>query len=110
MRVNLIKQKTIRNYVLENARSKVSFEEWLTKIKTADWKIPEDIKRTFNSADLLGKNSHRVIFDIAGNNYRLICKYAFGENEVHLFVCWIGTHAEYTKLCGKKEQYIINLY
>lgn len=110
MRINLIKQKTIRNYVLDNARSKVSFEEWLTKIKTADWEKPEDIKMTFNSADPLGKGSHRVIFDIAGNNYRMICKYAFGEHEVHLFVCWIGTHAEYTKLCGKNEQYTINLY
>ena len=110
MRINLIKQKTIRNYVQENARSKVSFEEWLAKIKTADWELLEDIKKTFNSADLLGKSSHRVIFDIAGNNYRMVCKYAFGENEVHLFVCWIGTHAEYTKLCGKKEQYTVNLY
>lgn len=80
------------------------------KIKTADWEKPEDIKMTFNSADPLGKGSHRVIFDIAGNNYRMICKYAFGEHEVHLFVCWIGTHAEYTKLCGKNEQYTINLY
>jgi mRNA interferase HigB len=110
MRINLIKQKTVRNYVRDNARSKVSFEEWLAKIKVADWNIPEDIKKTFNSADLLGQNSHRVIFDIAGNNYRLICKYAFGDNEVHLFVCWIGTHAEYSRLCSNNQQYEINLY
>jgi mRNA interferase HigB len=40
----------------------------------------------------------------------MICQYAFGENEVHLFVCWIGTHAEYDKLCKAKEQYSISAY
>ncbi len=109
-RIHLIKEQTIRNYVQGNASSKASFEDWLTKIKYADWKIPEDIQMTFNSADLLGKSSHRVVFDIAGNNYRMICKYAFGEKEAHLFVCWIGTHAEYTKVCGKNEQYTVTLY
>ncbi len=110
MRVNLIKQKTIRDFVLENARSKVSFEDWLVKIKFADWQTPEDIKKTFNSADFFGKGSNRIVFDIAGNNYRIICKYGFGENEVHLFVCWIGTHAQYTKLCHRNEQYTVNIY
>lgn len=110
MRVNLIKKQTIRNYVLKNAISKTSFEDWLSKIKVADWEKPGDIKSTFNSADLLGKNSHRVVFDVGGNNYRMICKYAFGENEVHLFIFWIGTHAQYDALCGRKEQYTVSIY
>jgi len=110
MKVHLIKAQTIRNYVLKNARSKVSFEDWVSKVKFADWSVPEDIKRTFNAADLLGKSSHRVVFNIGGNTYRMICKYAFGENEVHLFVCWIGTHAGYDKLCNEQKQYSINKY
>jgi mRNA interferase HigB len=110
MRVHLIKQQTIKNYVADNMRSKSSFGDWLSKLKAADWKIPKDIQKTFNTADLLGKSSHRVVFDIGGNNYRIICKYAFGETEVHLFVCWIGTHAEYNKLCNANEQYRVNVY
>lgn len=110
MKVHLIKEKTIRNYILKNARSKVSFEDWLYKIKIADWSTPADIKKTFRSADLLGERSYRVVFDIGGNNYRMICKYAFGETEIHLFVCWMGTHAEYTKLCEQNKQYKVNVY
>ncbi len=110
MRINLIKKQTIRNYVLKNAGSKSPFEDWLSKIKSAAWENPGDIKRTFNTADLLGKSCHRVVFDIGGNNYRLISKCAFGENEVHLFVVWIGTHAEYNRLCKRNEQYTISLY
>ena len=53
---------------------------------------------TFPSADLLGDGTEKVIFDIGGNNYRIICKYWFSRDDVHLYVKWIGTHAEYDKL------------
>jgi mRNA interferase HigB len=110
MKVHLISKKTIEDFVSWHARSRASFEDWLQKIKDADWDEPGDIKNTFRSADLLGKGSNKVVFDISGNNYRIICKYLFGEHEVHLFVCWIGAHADYDKLCSSKEQYTISVY
>jgi|SRR5882724_3075809 len=110
MKVHLIAKKTIEGFAVWHARSRASFEDWLQKIKDADWNEPADMKNTFRSADLLGRGSHRVVFDISGNNYRVICKYAFGDHEVHLFVCWIGTHADYDKLCASKEQYTISIY
>ena len=110
MRVHLIRKETILDYVKGNVQRKIPFEEWLTVIKVADWKVPNDIKQTFRSADLLGKGSDRIVFDIGGNNYRMICKYAFGEKQIHLFICWIGTHPEYDKINKAKEQYTINLY
>lgn len=76
---------------------------WLWVIKRVDWNSPEDILSTFNSADLLGNGTNRVVFNIGGNNYRMICHYVFGEKQAHLFVCWIGTHAEYDKLCREKN-------
>ncbi|MFW5879932.1 MAG: type II toxin-antitoxin system HigB family toxin [bacterium] len=110
MKVHLIKKQSIEDYILKNARSRASFEIWLSIIKRVDWKEPNEIIMTFNSADILGKDSDRVIFNIGGNNYRLICKYHFGNTRVHLFVKWIGTHAEYTKLCNDGSQYEINMY
>jgi mRNA interferase HigB len=110
MRVHLIRKETIESYVAANARSKSSFAIWLAAVKYADWNVPSDIKETFGAADILGRRSNRVVFDIAGNNYRMICKYIFGEKQVHLFICWIGTHAEYDKLCNNNEQYTITNY
>ena len=110
MKVHLIRKETIEAYATANARSRSSFTEWLNKLKYADWSKPTDIQTTFGTADLLGKSSNRVVFDIGGNNYRMICKYVFGERQVHLFVCWIGTHAAYDKLCNKNEQYTVNIY
>lgn len=110
MKVHLIKKQTIEGYVLGQTRSKTSFAHWLTALNYADWNEPADILKTFGSADLLGRGSHRVVFDIGGNNYRMIAKYAFGQRQVHLFICWIGTHAEYDQLCAREEQYTINIY
>jgi len=110
MKVHLIKKQSIEKYVLNNARSRTSFERWLSILKRADWNEPNDIISTFKNADILGKSSDRVVFNIGGNNYRLICKYYFGKNQIHLFVKWIGTHAEYTKLCNNGKQYDISNY
>lgn len=40
----------------------------------------------------------------------MICKYVFGIKQAHLFVCWMGTHAEYDKICKQGDQYSVNLY
>lgn len=110
MRVHLIKRQTIEEFAEQHARSRTSLGNWLEKVKHADWDEPGDMKKTFSAADLLGKGSNRVVFNIAGNNYRMLCKYAFGERQVHLFVCWIGNHADYDVLCDKDEQFTINIY
>lgn len=110
MRVHLIKKQSIEEFAKKNARSRSSFEVWLSIIKQVNWNEPKDIISTFNSADILGESSNRVVFNIGGNNYRIICKYFFGKTKVHLFVKWIGTHAEYTKLCNDKRQYEIELF
>jgi mRNA interferase HigB len=110
MKVHLIKRQSIEDYISKNARSRSSFETWIAIVKRVDWIQPKDILSTFNSADILGMGSSRVVFNIGGNNYRLICKYHFGKTNVHLFVKWTGTHAEYTKLCNEGKQYDVNAY
>jgi len=79
-------------------------------LKNADWENANDIKEPYGTADLIGKRSSRVIFNIGENNYRMIYKYHFGKNNIHLFINWIGTHSEYDKLCEHELQYTINLF
>lgn len=110
MKIHIIKKQTVEDYIIRNARSKSSFEIWFSILKRADWNEPRDIVTSFNTADIIGKSSERVIFNIGGNNYRVVCKYHFGETKVHLFVKWIGTHAEYSKLCKEGKQYTINQF
>jgi len=110
MRVHLIKKSTIEQFAGENARSVSSCKLWLAKLKAAEWSEPADLKKTFPAADLLGKSSKRAVFDLGGNNYRIICKYWFTNTKVHLYVKWIGTHAQYDEICKKNKQYTVEDY
>ncbi len=110
MKVHLIKKQSIERYVRSNAQSKVPFSIWLSTIKYVDWSEPSDIAKTFGSADILGGGSDRIVFNIGGNKYRMICKYYFGNFKIHLFIKWIGTHAEYTKLCKNGKQFLVSLF
>jgi len=110
MKIHLIRKQTIEKYVSENAQSKSAFANWLSIIKWVEWKEPKDIISTFSSADILGESSKRVVFNVGGNKYRMICSYHFGKKKVHLFIRWIGTHSEYTKLCAEGKQYTVEAY
>ncbi|NND31396.1 MAG: type II toxin-antitoxin system HigB family toxin [Saprospiraceae bacterium] len=110
MRIRLVKKQTILDFTDKHPRSKSSFDLWLSLLKGADWFEPADIKSLYGTADFLGKGTNRVIFNIGGNNYRLICSYYFGKKNVHLYINWIGTHKEYTRICDKQQQYTIENY
>jgi len=68
MRVRLIKKKTIAKYALKNSSSRIPFDIWVDKLRSADWNNANDIKETYGSADNIGKSSNRIVFNIGGNN------------------------------------------
>ena len=58
----------------------------------AIWKNFEDVKKTFRATDIYGDC---VIFDVGGNNYRLIAKINYETEQVSIKA--VMTHAEYDK-------------
>ncbi len=81
-------------FMQNHADSIKPLTSWIKLVRLAQWKRPQDIRNAIGSADFLSGN--RVIFNIGGNKYRLmvVAVYAAGR----LFVRWIGTHAEYSKM------------
>lgn len=66
-------------------------KSWFQEAKKADWKTLNDIKNQYRNASILKKE--RVIFNIAGNKYRLVVKINFKIKIV--YIRFIGTHNEY---------------
>jgi mRNA interferase HigB len=58
------------------------------------WKSPNDVKLEYPNASILVNN--RVVFNIKGNNYRLIIRMNYGYQMV--WIRFIGTHGEYDKI------------
>jgi mRNA interferase HigB len=67
--------------------------DWHNKVEAATWNNFGDVKADYPSADLIGD---RLVFNIHGNRYRLICAVNF--KNLILFTKWVGTHAEYDRL------------
>lgn len=92
--MNVISKRTIDQFIKKHRDAKDQLLSWYKETERADWKSPQDIKDRYNSADFLRNNI--VILNIKGNSYRLVIKVAYNTKTV--FIKWIGTHAEYSKM------------
>lgn len=71
--------------------SEQPFLAWIDETRNANWSSPADIKAHFRNASIL--KSRRVVFNIKGNDYRLVAAvaYRFGA----IYVKFVGTHKQY---------------
>lgn len=97
--MRIVSRKKLADYYLMHAGSKTALEEWYKKVTKAEWKNLNELKQHYLSADYVGNN--RVVFNIKGNDYRLIAIVIFVSQKV--YVRWIGTHAEYDKVAAKNS-------
>lgn len=70
-----------------------ALKAWLAEAKLAQWTCPQDVKDRYANASIIANN--RVVFNIKGNDYRLIVAIAYRMQ--YVYVKFIGTHAEYDK-------------
>lgn len=64
---------------------------WYRQVRQADWAKPADVKRDLRSASIL--KDGRVVFNIAGNKYRIVVWINYPYRVVH--IRFIGTHRQY---------------
>lgn len=95
--MRIIARSKIIEYYTEHPDAETALEDWCQKVKKAEWTCFSDIKEMFNSVDSVG-NQHYV-FNIRGNNYRLIVVVKFTIKTV--LIRFIGTHAEYDLIDAK---------
>ena len=74
--------------------AKASLQSWHDEALKADWKTPQNVKDQYGSASICGNN--RVVFNIAGNKYRLIVEMQYRAGIA--WVKFIGTHARYDQI------------
>lgn len=97
--MRIIAHRTLVLFYTQHRDAKTALEEWFQKTKAAQWDSFADIKKTFATVDAVG-NQH-FIFNIKGNDYRLIAVVKFKIKLV--FIRYIGTHKDYDQIddCSK---------
>ncbi|BAP89847.1 uncharacterized protein E1O_27160 [Burkholderiales bacterium GJ-E10] len=91
--MRLVGRDKLDQFCTEHADCRKWIAAWITDVRETRWRTPQDIKDKYASASMLERN--RVIFNVRGNEYRLVTVVAYQVGVVA--VEWIGTHAEYSK-------------
>lgn len=85
---------TLRRFWTRHPDAEQPLKAWHYEAKHARWKTPQDIRNHYASASFVGQN--RVVFNIKGNDYRLIASVAYRFQAV--YIKFVGTHAQYDRI------------
>ncbi|WP_234997883.1 type II toxin-antitoxin system HigB family toxin [Mucilaginibacter sp. OK098] len=90
----IISYTKLRDFFDIHADAKDALNNWYRLVSQADWANYHEIKAMFNSVDAVGND--RFVFDIRGNNYRIVAMIFFDVRTV--YVRFVGTHKEYDRI------------
>ena len=90
----VISYRTIRDFSDKHDDAKDALNNWYTTIEKGDFANFNELRGMFNSVDAVGND--RYVFNIKGNNYRLIALIQFNVRTV--YILFVGTHKAYDKI------------
>jgi mRNA interferase HigB len=94
--MRIIARPILIEYWEKHGQEKSSLEKWYRVVLKSDWAKPDDIKKTFNSVDPYTKDNRLYhIFDVGGNNTRVIVNIHFNTKRV--YIRKVLTHQEYSR-------------
>jgi len=92
--VRIIARGTLRDFWLKNSDSEQPLKAWFQEAKRAQWSNQNEVKANYANASIL-KHS-RVVFNIAGNKYRLVVMINYKIAIV--FIRFVGTREDYDSI------------
>jgi mRNA interferase HigB len=98
--MRIIARRTLREFVESRAgykdqpALKAALDAWFDEVKKARWRNTTDIRGSYATASIV--SADRIVFNIKGNDYRLVVAVDFEKGIV--WIKWIGTHRNYDKI------------
>jgi mRNA interferase HigB len=92
--MRIIAKRTLREFWRVYPDAEEPLLAWYREVEQEDWDTPAKVKQKYGSASILGDN--RVVFNIKGNDYRLVVKINYPYRVV--YIRFVGTHAEYDEI------------
>ena len=89
--MHLVAVSKLREFWTRHPASEQPLRAWVHEVRNAAWTRSSDVKDIYGNASIL--QSRRVVFNIKGNDYRLVVAIAYQTGWV--YVKFVGTHAEY---------------
>ena len=105
--MRIIARRTLREFLASRSGHKdaaalrASLEAWHDEVRRARWRSTADLKRHYATASVV--SADRVVFNIKGNDYRLVVAVDF--EKVIVWIKWLGTHRAYDRINAAEVQY-----
>ncbi len=80
---------------------KAALDNWYDEVRRAAWTSMADVKQRYATASIV--TAERIVFNIKGNDYRLVAAVDFDKAIV--WIKWIGTHKAYDKIDVRSVRY-----
>jgi mRNA interferase HigB len=99
--MRVIAKRTLRLFWERHPRgmeAKTALEVWHSTTVRADWATAADVKSAYADASIL--KGGRVVFNIAGNKFRLVARINYAYRIV--YIRFVGTHQEYDDIDAER--------
>lgn len=97
--MQVIARKALKEFWAKHNQAEGPLTAWYAAVSKATWNGPADVKEMFGATvDFVADN--RIIFDIAGNKYRVVVHVAYKFRRV--LIKFVATHAEYDAIDAEK--------
>jgi mRNA interferase HigB len=90
--MRVISRRRLQDFSGKYPQAKKNLEAWYYVVKNATWASLAEVRQVYPTADAV---EGLTVFNISGNNYRLITHILYKQQIVYLRD--VLTHAEYTK-------------
>lgn len=92
--MRIVTYRRIKEFSETHADAENPLNFWYHHVTAKSWDNINELRQDFNSVDYIG--NHRFVFNIKGNDYRLIAIISFNSKKV--YIRFIGTHSDYDKI------------
>jgi mRNA interferase HigB len=92
--MNIVARGTILLYTDKYPKAETALLNWYQEFIKASYENFNQLKAVYGNASIVANN--RVIFNIKGNEFRLITSVNFKRQAA--YIIWFGTHKEYDKI------------
>jgi mRNA interferase HigB len=92
--MRIIAKKPLREFWERHPDAEEQLLAWHREVVKEDWDTPAKVKAKYGTASIVAGN--RVVFNIKGNDYRLVVKINYPYRVV--YIRFVGTHAEYDRI------------
>lgn len=105
--MRIIARRTLRDFAKKRAGHKdqpalkAALDAWFDEVRKARWASAAEVKRLYRTASVV--TAERVVFNIKGNDYRLVAAIDFEKGIV--WIKWIGSHADYDRIDVKEVKH-----